>query len=345
MNIRRFRYSLGGFETLAGEQAILPTLRRNRLNYLLVPFFLLSEFIATLYLVKRKQIDSIHAHWLLPQGLIAALVNLITGVPFLVTAHGADVYGLRGGLPAALKRFILKRASQVTAVSRDLAARIDDLVPGLPVVVIPMGVDATVFRPDLFNQAIRQRHNIVGELLLFVGRLSEKKGVRYLLEAMTKVVERLPDVKLMVIGKGELEGDLRCLVNQLELSDKVIFMGAIPNHELPVYYATADLFAGPSITTACGDTEGFGLTFVEAGLSGCMVIGTRTGGIGDIIEDGKTGFLVEEKESDALSETIIMVLTSYAQKSEFCLNARQRLKSSFDWHIIAGKYGALLEDI
>lgn len=344
MAIRRFRYSWARFETLAGEKAMLPALRSNRLNYLLLPFFLMAEFFATLYLAKRRRIACIHAHWLLPQGLVAALVNLITGVPFVVTAHGADVYGLRGGLPTLLKSFTLKRATRVTAVSRDLALRIDELVPGLNVSVIPMGVDSTAFHPDFTDQTIRQRYKITGEFLLFVGRLSEKKGVRYLLEAMPPVLERFPEARLMVIGKGELEDELHALVGQLALSDKVIFTGAIPNHELPAYYATADMFVGPSITCAGGDTEGFGLTFVEAGLSGCLVIGTRTGGIGDIIEDGKTGFLVEMKDAAALSEAIINGLTLQANPREGGTSARQRLKENFDWRVIAGKYGSLLEN-
>lgn len=345
MDIRRFRYSLGKLETLAGEQAMLPALRRNRLNYFLLPFFLAAEFFSTLYLVRRHRIDCIHAHWLLPQGLIAALVGLITGVPFVVTAHGGDVYGLRGWLPTVLKSFTLRRAAHVTAVSRDLAARIEELVPGLAISVIPMGVDSTAFHPDFINQDIRQRHNITGEFLLFVGRLSEKKGVCYLLEAMPRVVERFPDAKLLVVGKGELENELRDLAGRLALADQVVFAGAIPNHELPAYYATADVFVGPSIKCSGGDTEGFGLTFVEAGLSGCLVIGTRTGGIGDIIEHGETGFLVEMRDAEALAEVIINGLALQAESREFGGAARQRLKDNFDWQIIAEKYGALLGSI
>lgn len=345
MDIRRFRYSLGKLETLAGEQAMLPALRRNRLNYFLLPFFLAAEFFSTLYLVRRHRIDCIHAHWLLPQGLIAALVGLITGVPFVVTAHGGDVYGLRGWLPTVLKSFTLRRAAHVTAVSRDLAARIEELVPGLAISVIPMGVDSTAFHPDFIDQDIRQRHNITGEFLLFVGRLSEKKGVCYLLEAMPRVVERFPDAKLLVVGKGELEDELRDLAGRLALADQVVFAGAIPNHELPAYYATADVFVGPSIKCSGGDTEGFGLTFVEAGLSGCLVIGTRTGGIGDIIEHGETGFLVEMRDAEALAEVIINGLAMQAESREFGGVARQRLKDNFDWQIIAEKYGALLGSI
>lgn len=345
LTIYRFRYCLSRFEVLAGEKAILPALRANRLNYLLLPLFVLSECVSAFRLVRHLRFDCIHAHWLLPQGVIAAFIKIAVGTPFLVTAHGADVYGLRGWLPSLLKRFTLKKADRVTAVSRDLAARIDELVPALKLSVIPMGVDATVFRPELFDPAIRQRYNIVGEFLLFVGRLSEKKGVRYLLESLPKVVKRFPDVKLMVIGKGELEEELHRTSRRLDLTDRVIFTGAIPNRELPAYYATADLFVGPSITSTGGDTEGFGLTFVEAGLSGCQVIGTRTGGIGDIIEEGKTGVLVDEKDPEALSLAIISALNHRAQRGDLRGLVRQQLSDQFDWEIIARKYRKILAEI
>ncbi|MEJ2331604.1 MAG: glycosyltransferase, partial [Desulfobulbaceae bacterium] len=91
------------------------------------------------------------------------------------------------------------------------------------------------------------------------------------------------------------------LSQNLSISNNVIFTGAIPNNELPAYFATADIFIGPSIKAEGGDTEGFGLTFVEATMSGCIVVGTDVGGIPDIIQEGETGFLVQERDSKAIS--------------------------------------------
>lgn len=342
VTIRRFRYNLRRFETLAGEKAMLPALRRNRLNYLLLPFFLISEFFSTLYLVRRRRIDCIHAHWLLPQGLIAVLVKVLTGVPFVVTAHGADVFGLQGGLATALKRLVLRKADGVTAVSRVMAEKIRGIAQVSSLEVIPMGVDASAFRPDLADPSVRARLGVKGPFLLYVGRLSEKKGVRYLLEAMPKVLERFPDTRLVIIGNGELEGDLRSRASQLVIDTKVVFAGAIPNHELPGYYAAADVFVAPSITGVGGDAEGFGLTLVEAGLSGCLVIGTRSGGIGDIIDQGSTGFLVPEKDSASLAEAINNILGAPERNESIRVEARSRFMRDFDWEVISARYGMLL---
>src|SRR5690606_10320203 len=123
----------------------------------------------------RERIDVIHAHWLLPQGLVAALLQLLPGrsVPFLVTSHGADLHALRGRTMDALKRFVLRRAAAATVVSKSMRTVLDGIGADVgKVEVRPMGVDMrTRFLPD---QAVNRS---TGEIL-FVGRLVEKKGLR-----------------------------------------------------------------------------------------------------------------------------------------------------------------------
>jgi glycosyltransferase involved in cell wall biosynthesis len=342
LQIHRFRYFWERFETLAGEKAILPALRANRLNYLLLPFFLAAQFFAALRLAGKLKVDVIHAHWLLPQGLAAALIKFIAGTPFVVTGHGGDVYGLQGRLAMALKRLVLRRAAGVTVVSRALAEKVKGLAAISRLAVIPMGVDAALFNPELSNPGLRERLGIKGPFLLFVGRLSEKKGVRYLLEALPPVLKNFPETRLVVVGKGELADELQALAAGLGLAEKVIFTGAVPNRELPAYYASADIFIGPSVTASGGDAEGFGLTFVEAGLSGCVVVGTDSGGIGDIIADGRTGFLVREKNSADLTAVLRKILADLDRHRQIGRAARLEFRSSFDWEVIAARYREFL---
>src|SRR3970282_1252014 len=125
------------------------------------------------------------AHWLLPQGLVAAAAGLITKTPVVITAHGGDVYGVRGRVQDALKRWALRRAIALTAVSSDLARVMADLVGG------SRGSPRSG-RPS-------------------VGGLGEKKGVRYLLEAMPAILESFPAAKLVVVGDGPLRGELESL--------------------------------------------------------------------------------------------------------------------------------------
>ena len=343
IQVHRFRYFFKKLELLAGSEGILPTLRKNIFFNLLVPFFLLGEFWALVKLTKKIKPDIIHAHWILPQGFIAALAKKITGVPFVVTTHGGDIYGLQGRFATTLKRYALHKAAHVTVVSKDIQQTIKKKFgENILTEVISMGVDSQLFNPDKKDDQLRRKYGITGPFLLFVGRLTEKKGVRYLIEAMVSVLKNFPETKLMLIGTGELHQELSRLVVSLGLQENVIFTGAIPNNELPKYFATADIFIGPSIQAEGGDTEGFGLTFVEAGMSGCFVVASDVGGISDIIEDGKTGFLVREKDPDAIADTLCNILKQIDTLSYIKTAARQKMIAQFDWQVITDRYKKVL---
>ena len=343
LNVHRFRYFSRPFEKLAGSTGILPTLRRNPFCFLLVPFFLLGELLALYRLTRKLAPAAIHAHWLVPQGWAAAIVGRACGVPFLVTVHGGDIFGLRQAAVVAAKKRVLRTAAAVTAVSRAIADEITRLVPGAGLLVVPMGVDSSRFSGAAAG-AVRQRFGVNGKFVLFAGRLSEKKGVRYLLDAMPAVINRFPDAKLVIAGSGEEEERLRAQCHSLGLGGNVIFAGAVPNSELAGFYADADVFVGPSVTARGGDTEGFGLTFVEAGMSGCILIGSDVGGIRDIIRPGETGFLVPEKDPAALAETLITVFEQEESWPEMRMRTRQEFVARFDWRVIAEKYAAIIAE-
>ncbi|NDY41896.1 glycosyltransferase family 4 protein [Dissulfurirhabdus thermomarina] len=344
MHVHRFRYFLGPLERLAGATGILPTLRKNPLYAVLVPFFVAGEFLALYRLVRRLRPAAIHAHWLIPQGWVAAWVSRLLEVPVLVTVHGGDVFGLRMRPAMAAKRMAVRRAAAVTAVSRAAGAAVTELWPAASPAVVPMGVSAARFDGS-GGGGVRERFGIRGPLLLFVGRLSEKKGVRYLLQAMPAVLDRFPDVRLLIVGGGEEEQALKELSASLGLADRVIFAGPLPNPELPPFYAAADIFVGPSIRARGGDTEGFGLTFVEAGLSGCILVGSDVGGIGDIIREGETGFLVPEKDPEALAARLVSLLEDRRGWGRIAARTRRELATRFDWGVVAARYADILQKL
>jgi glycosyltransferase involved in cell wall biosynthesis len=344
LQVHRFRYFFKKLELLAGSEGILPTLKKKPLFNLLVPFFLLGELRALLKLTRETKPDIIHAHWILPQGFIAALAKKITGVPYIVTTHGGDIYGMQGKFATALKRYALHNAAHVTVVSKDIRQTLKQKFgEEIPTEVLSMGVDSQLFHPDRKSPALREKYKISGPFLLFVGRLTEKKGGRYLIEAMPAVLKNFPESKLLIIGTGELHRELSNLVNSLGLQHRLIFTGAIPNNELPKYFATADIFIGPSVTATGGDTEGFGLTFVEAGMSGCLVIGADVGGISDIIENGETGFLVREKDPQAIADALTNILSQEQEFSSMKNKTREKMLLQFDWQTIANQYALLLK--
>lgn len=342
MRIHRFRYFIAPFERLAGGQGIVPKMRQNKLYYLLLPFFLFSQLFSLVLLVEKIRPDVIHAHWLIPQGFWSTLIKKFFKIPVIITAHGADVFSLRTPVAIKAKKWIVNNADRIVTVSSALASVLcADTQRHRQPDIIPMGVDATLFSPEKKNDVIRELYGIHGPFLLFVGRLTEKKGVRYLIDAMSLVVNRFPEAKLLIVGHGELARELQDQVRLRGLEEVVLFVGGVANAQLPPYYATADIFIGPSVQVKGGDTEGFGLTFVEAIMSGCLVIGTRVGGVEDIIEDGQTGFLAPPGDAILLAEKILYLIEKSDKYRGSMAQARRQIVAKYDWSIIAGKYGRI----
>ncbi|MBS3165871.1 glycosyltransferase family 4 protein [Candidatus Woesearchaeota archaeon] len=340
MKVYRFKYFFERYEKLACFGGILPMLKKNKLYFFEVPFFIIAEFFNLKKLVKQIKPDIIHVHWIIPQGFIAMLIKKLTGVPYVVTTHGGDIFGVQGKIPRYIKKITLKNAKYITVVSnaikREILNKIDS---NLDIKVIPMGVDSKLFNPNKKDLSLKKKYNINGHFLLFVGRLTEKKGVMYLLEAMPKVIKEFPKTKLMIIGSGELEQKLKKLVQKLKIQNNIIFMGSIQNKELPKYYATADIFIGPSIIAKGGDTEGLGLTFVEAGLCGCLLIGSDIGGVSDVIIQNN-GLFVKEKDSGDISDKIIKLMKNPMKNKN---RTRKMLINKFDWKIIKEKYEDIIK--
>ncbi|MDD2468476.1 MAG: glycosyltransferase [Desulfobulbus sp.] len=339
MHIHRFRYFFAPYERLAGGQGIVSKMRRNKLYSLLLPFFLFSQFFSLILLVSKLHPDLIHAHWLIPQGFWAVVAKKLFKIPVIITAHGADVFSLRTPAVIRAKQWIVKNADRIVTVSSALAdvLRADTQCPLRPD-IIPMGVDASLFCSEKMSRSIRGQYGINGPFLLFVGRLTEKKGVGYLIDAMSMVIKDFPSAKLLIIGHGELEQELLEQVKLRDLEDIVLFAGGIANAQLPSYYATADLFIGPSVQVKFGDSEGFGVTFVEAAMSSFLVIGTTVGGIEDIIKDGVTGYLVPPGDSNALAAKIVEVLADLNNHENMEKEARNEATVKFDWSLIAARY-------
>jgi len=346
LKVSRFRYFLKKYEKLACSGGMLPTIKKNKWFYLQVPFFLISEYFSLKKQIKKNRPDMIHAHWIIPQGFIAALLKKKHHIPFAVTCHGVDVFALRGKVATAIKRFTLRSADKITVVSsamkNELLTKIDS---NLDIDVIPMGVDSELFHPKKKEFAIRRKYQIDGPFLLFVGRLAEKKGVKYLINAMSDVIKKHAEAKLMIIGRGTLEKELKELTRELKLERNVIFMGAIQNNLLPAYYATADIFACPSIQTKDGDREGLPVTILEALSSGLPVITTDLEGNKDLIADNRAIYIVRQKNHKELANKIIEILNSSKLRKITKTSAIKFIKDKFDWEIISKRYRRALNEV
>lgn len=346
MNIHRFRYFLRKHEKLAGSAGILPMLKKNKWYYLIVPFFMVSGFFALIKQIKKNRPDIIHAHWIIPQGLIAALVKKLYGVPFLVTSHGGDIFALQGKLSLKIRRATLKNADKITVVSSAIKREIlTKIVSNSTIEVVSMGVDSDRFNPNKKDNSIKEKYGIEGPFLLFVGRLVEKKGVRYLIESMPEIVKEFPKTKLLIIGKGTLEKELKDLNKKLGLGGNVFFTGEIANFELPKYYATADIFIGPSIIAEGGDREGLPVTFMEAMSCGAIIVTTDLEGNKDLILNNHSGFIISQRSTKHISDKVLELLKNRSLMSRIRNQARERIIRQFDWQTISDRYTEILRNM
>ncbi len=344
--VRRFRYCWPERSQRLADGAILPNLRRNRLLLGQVPGFVLAQLWAAWCLARRGAFDAVHAHWALPQGWVAAVLRARLGIPVLTTTHGGDMYALRSGVPLKAKRWALRSSDRVTAVSRSLKREVLSLgVEEERVSVLPMGVDTARFTPEAASPSLRRELNPDGPVVLFVGRLVEKKGARYAIEAMPEILREEPGARLVVVGDGPERETLVELTEQLEIGAHVSFAGAIPNHELPAHFASADVCVGPSVVEANGDTESFGVVFAEAMASGCPVVATDVGGITDLVVDGKTGFLVPQRNAEAISDRVARLLGDSRIRESMRGEGIARMRDTFDHRRMSAAYADIIKEV
>ncbi|MFQ5449715.1 MAG: glycosyltransferase family 4 protein [Nitrospinaceae bacterium] len=320
------------WQRLCYDGGILPKLNSSCLARLQLPFFLLAQFYFLCRTARRLQINFIHCHWLIPQGFFTALFNVWSRVPYILTAHGGDVFSFRNhSLMNRLRNFALKRARLCTVNSVSTRKAVESLGEKVPLKLIPMGVDTTLFHPDRYNPEIRIQLDIEDLFLLGVGRFAEKKGFQYLIQAMPLILKKRPRAKLVLIGFGPCADELGRLVRRLNLTQSVLFPGSRFGVELAEFFATADIFIGPSVVTEEGDTEGQGVVFLEAMASRTAVVASDVGGVSGVVRDCRTGLLVPQRKPESLAGKILLLSENPALRNELTRNGRELVENHYSW--------------
>jgi glycosyltransferase involved in cell wall biosynthesis len=339
--IRRYRYApFRRWERLAYPGAIVPRLRARPRYWVLVPLLMLGLLRAALQELKHGTYDCVHCHWLLPQGAVMAFVRLLRPIPTVVTCHGSDVYTLNHGLGRWIKRFVVSNVSAVTVVSYPLRGALAELTHQSDAAfsVIPMGVDLDKFRPDRADRTWPSRCGLARPLILFVGRLSEEKGIDCLLRALC--TRELQAASLAIVGEGPLRERLGHQIDRLGLVDRAVLLGPLGHDELPVAYASADVFCLPSVGSSSGAKEGVPTVLLEAAASGLPCVASRIGGVPDAVIDGATGILVEPGSSTQLASALARLLNNEALRRAMGGKAKQHARS-FAWLNVAENFASI----
>ena len=334
VEVLRYRYAPRRWQTLVYNGGIAANLRRSAWKWLLLPTFVAGQWWAARRLVRTRRIDAVHAHWLVPQGLVARAL----GKPFLVTSHGGDLFGLRGAALTALKRAVAAASSAMTVVSSAMATEAQRIGLAPPTLdVVPMGVDLRErFVPD---PSIAREP----DLLLAVGRLVPKKGFVHLLDAMPAVLQSRPHARLAIAGFGPEENALRAQARRLGIEGRVDFLGAIPQTELPSLYRRATLLVAPFVRDAAGDQEGLPVVLMEAIGCGCPVIVGDVAGVDDLLGEAKAEVCVDPRDTAALASAIVSALGDPAALARRAAQVRDMAASRVDWEFVARRYADLLQ--
>ena len=291
----------------------------------------------------------IHAHFGV-NGVYALPLARRLAVPLVTTFHGFDATlttaALLFGSPEwAQYRLLRGRLARDGALFLCVSSYIRDLVlamgfPEQRTRVHYIGVDC---------EAIRSRDP--GEetpTILHVARLVEFKGTRYLIRAFAAVAAARPQIRLVIIGDGPLNRRLRALARSLGLAERVVFLGARPHAEVLGWMRKAAMLVLPSVLTATRRTEGLGMVLLEAAASGVPVIGSRQGGIPEAVIDGRTGFLVPERDADALARRMLELLDDSEARHRMGAEGRAHVERNFNVHrqtaVLEDLYDAVLSD-
>ena len=264
-------------------------------------------------IVRRERIAVIVIGELVYGGWLVAPCRFLLRRNVVLYVHGEEltIEHRPATIAQALRGMHLRLAHAIVTVSRfgrrALIERYN--VSTRKIELISNGIDLERFQPRPADPMLRARYGLTGKrILLTVGRLSERKGMDRVIEALPAILSRHPDLHYLIVGEGEYRQQLDRLIAARRLSEHVTFAGRLADETLNDHYAIADVFVMPHRKLASGDTEGFGVVFLEANACGVPVVAGTAGGAADAVQDGVNGLTVNGEDVSAIAQAIIRVL-------------------------------------
>ncbi|MBI5805996.1 glycosyltransferase family 4 protein [candidate division TA06 bacterium] len=333
--VHRFRYFFSRWENLTHEEMAVDRMTRSPLYKLLPGFYLIGGILWVLRLCRKNKYDVIHVHWPMPHAVFGWAARQACKAKLVTTFYGAELRWVKNSLPFMkwFLRWAIRISDRVVAISTFTANEVRS-ISDIQVQVIPY----TIGFSEKLNIKDKKSKTDRPEILT-VGRMVERKGVRYLIEAM----QQLPQARLEVVGGGPLLPELQELSKKLGVADRVHFAGKVSEAELIEHYSRAAVYVQPGIIDSRGDTEMLGVVLLEAMHYGVPVVGSDIGGITDIILNEKTGLLVPQKDPQALAGAVNRILEDEKLRQRLVDGADEHLKTNFSWDSIVSKWMAVYQ--
>jgi glycosyltransferase involved in cell wall biosynthesis len=340
---------------ITNQRGMRDNLRGSFLAKIQLPLFLLRQTAHMRRMIRRRRIDVVNAHWLVPQGLTAAwALRRFPNVKLVLHVHAGDVYLLQKlSLGRQIARYVVNRTATVFADGSHVRDALNQLLGyDSHAVLQSMGVNRQQFaRPAECHSVGEELSSCMSDVaagdpgfpdgfILFVGRLAEKKGAIYLVQAMRRVLQSKPGVGLVIVGYGPEERFLRAEVTELNLKDRVQFVGRQAHPQIIKLLHACRVAAVPSIIDSRGETEGMPTVVVEALAAGVPVVGSNVDGIPDVIRHAENGWLCREKDPFDLAEKLFTALDCDRRQLEAAALATAE---DYDWQQVAANYLSYIE--
>ena len=284
-------------------------------------------------LVKKEKYDLTHSFFTVPCGFISLILKWQFKIPYIISLRGSDVPGYSERFSFLYKfiiplvRLIWNKSFGVVANSkglRELALRTDS---EQEIRIIYNGIDLNQFAKSKTQKV----ENSEKFKILCVTRITPRKGIRYLIEAVKRLSQKSDNISLRIIGEGDEKEELQELVKSLGIQNKIEFTGLVPHEKLPPYFEESDVFVLPSLN------EGMSNSMLEALASGLPLIATDTGGTRELVDDGINGYIIKMKNSQDIADKIDILIQNRDLRMKMGEESRRKAES-MSWEKVAREY-------
>jgi glycosyltransferase involved in cell wall biosynthesis len=305
--------------------------RKNMILYSIKSYFFARKLIKA----GKKEgysYNLTHSFFTVPCGFVSMILKFNFKLPYIVSLRGSDVPGYSDRFTFIYKfitpiiRLIWKNAFFVIANSQGFKKLAKKTETKKDIGIIYNGVEINHFKPSIPQESKDKFIITIG-----ASRITHRKGINYLIEAIAKISPKYPNVYAKLMGEGNAKEDLEKLVSRLKLNEKIEFLGRIPREKTAPYYNEASVFVLPSLN------EGMSNAMLEAMASGLAVIMTLTGGAEELIKEGVNGFIVKFKDSDDIARKLEKLINN----PELCQSMGQesrKIAENMSWEKVANQY-------
>lgn len=276
------------------------------------------RMIAGRFKKHRSDLEVLHRHF--PTNSVVYYLAKELEIPYTVTTHARDIFSKERYVN--LKNLVEESERVVTISDYNKNYLVNEFnIPSDKITKVHMGIDTEKFSPSPPKQDVTN--------ILTVARLVEKKGIRYGIRAISHLIKKYPELEYNIIGEGPLKKELKNLIENYGMGNKINLLGRVSEEKLLDEYEKADIFLLPCVIAQDGDRDGIPVVLMEAMAMEKLVISTDVSGIPELIEDGRNGIIVEPKRYEEITQNIERILEGEIDIKSMCRNARDKVCRDF----------------